>query len=140
MDIQLKYNIAEATLRIFCGVLFLYQGYDKLFNIKIKGVVETFVSSSKKTKIPVQLLTAITTYTSITEFIGGALLILGLFKSYALAFLGLDLILVAVAFSTLEPMWDMRHVFPRLAMVVTLLILPDNFEKFSLDKILNLSY
>lgn len=133
MELITKYQIAEALLRVFCGVIFLYQGYDKLFKVKIKGVTEAFQINAQKNNVPPFLLTAAAIFTSVVEFFGGLLLILGLFKTTALTLLGIDIIVVGIAFSMLEPVWDMRHVFPRLVMVVVLLILPKEWEVLSLD-------
>jgi uncharacterized membrane protein YphA (DoxX/SURF4 family) len=37
-----KVQIAEFIIRVFTGILFLFQGYDKVFKVKISGVVNTF--------------------------------------------------------------------------------------------------
>lgn len=136
MDIINKYQIAELILRVFCGVIFVYQGYDKLFKIKISGVTQAFQMNAQKNNIPDFLLKGAAVYTSFVEFIGGLLLVLGLFKNYALLLLGVDLIIVAMGFSMMEPVWDMRHVFPRLMMVFVLLILPGEWEYFSIDQLI----
>lgn len=136
MEISIKYYAVELILRVFCGVIFMFQGYDKIFKVKIRGVIETFRYEAQQKNIPSFLLTFSAYYTSYVEFFGGLLLILGLFKNYALCLLGLDMIMVATAFSYLKPMWDMRFVFPRLILVAILLILPTRWAFFSLDHLL----
>lgn len=136
MDLINKYQLAELVLRLFCGVIFLFQGYDKLFKVKISGVTDTFMINAQKRNIPTFLVTFAAAYTSIVEFFGGFLLIIGLFKNFTLLFLGLDIVLVTVAFSMFEPIWDMRHVFPRLVSIFVLMILPEEWEYFSLDTII----
>lgn len=138
METITKYQVAELILRIFCGVVFVYQGYDKLFKVKISGVTLAFESNAQKNNIPHFLLYAAAAFTSIAEFLGGILLMAGLLKNLSLVILGLDLIVVAAAFSMVEPVWDMRHVFPRLVMVITLLVLPDEWGWLSLDKLFGL--
>lgn len=138
MDTITKYQIAELILRVFCGVVFVYQGYDKLFKVKISGVTLAFENNAQKNNIPHFLLYAAAAFTSIAEFAGGFLLMFGLLKNISLVVLGIDLIVVAAAFSMVEPVWDMRHVFPRLLMVFTLLILPDEWGYLSLDNLLGL--
>ena len=133
MEIINKYEIAEFLLRTFCGVIFLYQGYDKLFKVTISGVTETFQEITQKHRIPQFFLKASAAFTSVVEFFGGLLLIVGLFKTAALTFLGIDILLVGIAFSMIDPVWDMRHVFPRLTMVFVLLVLPNEWEYLSLD-------
>jgi len=133
-----KIQAAELLLRVFTGILFLFQGYDKLFVVKIGGVVDAFKADAGRQHIPGFLVTAMAYYTSIVEFAGGLLLILGLFSTYALYLIGFDLLLVCFAFSFMKPMWDLKHVFPRLILVAILLILPSEHCRFSLDYLFNL--
>lgn len=128
-----KVEIAEFVLRSIAGILFLFQGYDKLFNVKIGGVVNTFLTEAENHHIHRPMLVAFSWATSIMEFVGGILLLLGLFTDFALYILSLDLILAVFAFSVLQAMWDMRHVFPRMVLIVTLLLLPAEWNKISLD-------
>jgi putative oxidoreductase len=133
-----EYNIQMAVLilRIFTGILFLFQGYDKIFRIKLAGVIETFLFDASRNNIPRPLVVMLAYYTSIVEFAGGILLIPGLLTNYALCALGSDLLGVCLAFSLVEPMWDMKHVFPRLILVAALMLLSvDN--KISLDHLMN---
>ncbi len=137
MDASLKYQFLELIIRLFCGIIFMFQGYDKLFVVKIKGVVELFQRDARQKRIPLFLQYGMSYYTSIMEFFGGILLIMGLFKNLVLVLLGFDVILVAVAFSVLEPVWDMRHVFPRLLIISVLLVMPEEWARFTLDFFLN---
>ena len=138
MEITYKYYAIEFILRVFCGIIFMFQGYDKLFNIKIAGVVNTFSFEAQQRHIPEVFLKLMAAFTSSTEFFGGMLLIFGLLKNYVLCFLGADLIFVALAFSYMHPMWDTKFVFPRLILIILLFITPDTWELFSLDNIFNL--
>lgn len=133
METSLKYQFLELIIRLFCGIIFLFQGYDKLFVVKIKGVVELFQRNANSKHVPGFVQYSLAFYTSMMEFFGGLLLIIGLFKNIVLVLLGFDVILVAVAFSVLEPVWDMRHVFPRLLIISVLLVLPDDWARFTLD-------
>ena len=126
-------SIAILIARVFLGVLFFFQGYEKLFVVKIKGVVDAFDAPLESHNVTRSFLYIAATYTSVVEFICGILLIAGLFKIVALSLLGIDLILVAAAFGLIKPMWDMQFVFPRLLLVLLLLILPLNLDHFSLD-------
>lgn len=138
MEISYKYYALELILRLFCGIIFLFQGYDKLFKVKISGVIETFRYEAEQKHIPAFALWLMAFYTSFFEFVCGLFLILGLFKNYALCFLGLDMVLVATAFSYMKPVWDMKYVFPRLILVVILLVMPSRWAFFSLDYIINI--
>ncbi len=125
--------IAELLIRLFTGIVFMFQGYDKLFRIKISGVVDAFKVESQQARIPGPLLSGLAYYTSYVEFLGGFFLIFGFLTQYTLYALGLDLIFVSIAFSYLEPMWDMKHVFPRLMLLVTLLLLPEQYRQIGVD-------
>jgi uncharacterized membrane protein YphA (DoxX/SURF4 family) len=136
MEMSYKYYALEFILRVFCGIIFMFQGYDKLFNIKIKGVVETFSFEAQQKHIPEFFLKLMAVNTSVTEFIGGMLLIFGLFKNYALCFLGMDMVVVAFAFSYMHAMWDMKFVLPRLLLVSIFFVTPNKWEFFSVDQII----
>ena len=134
--IDMKLAMAEFLVRVFLGILFFFQGFDKLFVIKMPEVVNSFMKDAERRHIPHALVATISYFTSIIELIGGALLILGLYSNYAIIFLGLDLIIIAFAFSMMQAMWDLRHVFPRLLLLVILLVLPPHSHFFSLDFLL----
>ena len=137
--LEYKLQIAETIIRVFAGILFLFQGYDKIFNVKISGVVTTFLEEAEHHHIHKPWVTVVAYYTSFVEFLGGLLLILGLYTNCTLILLGIDLIMVALAFSVMNAIWDLRHVFPRLMLVITLLILPNEWNKISLDFLFKLN-
>jgi putative oxidoreductase len=134
--LQYKLEILEWLVRVFTGVIFLFQGYDKLFKVKIRGVVDTFYAEAELHHIPRFMVTTIACYTSLVEFLGGIALLLGLYSKYVLLLLGFDLVLAALAFSVVEAVWDMRHVFPRMLLVAGLLLMPDEWSLFSIDHLL----
>lgn len=135
---EYKLYIAETLIRVFAGILFFFQGYDKLFKIKMRGVIDTFMADASRRNISRPVVSIIAYYTSLVEFFGGLLLVFGLFSTYTLLALGVDLLFVAFAFSFLEPMWDLKHVFPRFILVILLLILPIEQNIFSIDYLINL--
>lgn len=126
--------IAVVLLRIFAATLFIFQGYDKLFRIKIPAVVVAFQAPAQKHNVPKGLLYFIAWYSSIAEFIGGILLLVGFLQPFALIAIGIDLILVAIAFGVVQPVWDMKHVFPRLILVFILLYLIELSTYCSIDR------
>lgn len=138
MEISYKYYALELILRLFCGIIIMLQGYDKLFKIKISGVIETFRYESQQKHIPTFLLKAMAYFTSFVEFFGGLFLVFGLFKNYTLCLLGLDMVFVAAAFSLMQPVWDMKNVFPRLMLIVLLLGMPSRWAFFSLDNLIRI--
>ncbi len=132
---DLNFSIAEVFIRCFLGILFLFQGYDKLFVVKIKNVVNAFHKETDRKHIPEFLLVFTSYFTSITEFFGGILLITGVLHQYTPILLAINLLIVAFAFSFLRPMWDMQHVFPRVVLL-TLTLLLSNYFYFGLDTII----
>lgn len=130
-------EIATLIVRIFLGTLFLFQGYDKVFNFKIKHVAEIFEKPLSERGVPKLFQSLGIRFTSYVEFLGGILLILGFAKYYVLCFLGADLLLASIAFGILVPMWDMQFVFPRLVLLIFLLIAPAEWDIYSLDYLLN---
>ena len=135
---EYKMKIAECIIRVFTGILFFFQGYDKIFKVRMKGVVDNFLQEAEHSHIHKPLVIAVSYLTSYTELIGGILLIIGLFTNYALIALGVDLVLVCFAFSVIRAMWDMQYVFPRLILVTILLFLPTEYHKIGLDYFLKL--
>lgn len=127
---------AVLIARVFLGFLFLFQGYDAVFNIKIKNVIYTYQNSFASKGIPRFVTVMGSWFTSYSEMICGLLLVFGLFKYYSLYILGIDLILASIAFGITTPMWDMRHVFPRLLLLMFLLFVPAAWDQFSLDNLI----
>ena len=129
--LEYKIQFAEFIIRVFAGILFFFQGYDKVF--KINGVVANFLEEAEHIHIHKPLVTLFTYCTSFIELIGGTLLLIGLFTNFALLALGFDLVFVCFAFSIIRPMWDLQYVFPRLLLITFLLFLPNEYNKIALD-------
>ena len=121
--------------RVFLGFLFFFQGYDAVFNIKISNVISTFQNSFINKKVPNFLIVLASYFNSYSELICGTLLIVGLFEYQALFLLGLNLIIAAIGFGLSTPMWDSRYVFPRLVLILFLLLVPVSWNVWSLDNI-----
>ncbi|MBS1650835.1 MAG: DoxX family membrane protein [Bacteroidetes bacterium] len=133
-----SFEIYSALIRVFSGMLFVFQGYDKLFKIGLKGCVEAFEVETQRLKLPKFILWGLITYTSTVEFLFGVFLTLGLFYNWALILLGVDLIFVAIAFGIAQPMWDMKHAFPRFILIIINMFLLTHYVKYSLDNVFNL--
>lgn len=128
--------IATFIARVFLGCLFLFQGYDAVFKIKIKNVIGVFEEDFSKKGIPKILTVCASWFTTYTELIGGFLLIIGLFEYAALYLLGINLIIAAIGFGINTPMWDTRFVFPRLVLILFLLVVPQSWNILSLDYVI----
>lgn len=138
METLIQHHEAAAVLiaRTLLGLLFFFQGYDAVFRVKIANVITTYEESFENKGIPRFITAAGAWFTSYAELIGGLLLIAGLFQYYALYLLGLNLLIASLAFSMVSPMWDMRFVFPRLALLLFLIAVPASWDLFSLDHLL----
>jgi uncharacterized membrane protein YphA (DoxX/SURF4 family) len=130
------HEIAGALIvRVFLGLLFFFQGYDAVFKVKIHGVIQAIQEPFSNFGVPAFLVVMGAWFTSYIELIGGFLLIIGFAKYYALYLLGLDLIIASIAFGIVKPMWDMQHVFPRLVLLIFLLVIPSQWDVISVDYI-----
>ena len=138
MEIINQYHGVAAVFiaRVFLGCLFFFQGYDAVFNVKIKNVIATFEAGFENKGIPKFLTAVASWFTCYTELIGGALLILGLFEYGALYLLGLNLIVAAIGFGINTPMWDTKYVPPRLLLILILLFVPQSWSVLSLDHLI----
>ena len=135
MNQEFNISIAILLLRLVTGILFYFQGYDKIFKIKIDGVVRTFNDSLKDALIPSSLLRPLVYLSSYVELICGGLLFFGLFREYSLYLLAADLVFVAFAFSSIKAMWDLHFFLPRMVFIVSLLLLPPQNDFWSLDRV-----
>lgn len=138
MEIINQYHglAAVLTARVFLGLLFFFQGYDSVFNIKIKNVIDTYRINFSNRGIPKFLTVFGAWFTSCSALIGGSLLILGLFEYLALYLLAMNLIMTAVGFGINTPMWDTRFVLPRLILLLFLLLVPAVWNGWSLDNLI----
>ena len=130
---QFHQVIAVFIAGVFLGLLFFFQGYDAVFHIKVENVIVAYQNSFAKKGILKVFTVFRSWFTSYVEPIAGFLLIIGLFEYSSLYLLGIDLILASIAFGITAPMWDMRFVFPRLALVLFLLSVPSLWDHSSLD-------
>lgn len=128
--------IAVTIARTFLGLLFIFQGYDAIFKIGLKEVVNTYHLEFSKKHVPRTLTKRLAWFTSYTELIGGGLLIIGLWQYIALYLLGINLLIAAVGFGLITPLWDTRHVWLRLALILFLLMVPVSFFQWSIDALM----
>ena len=74
----------EFLLRVIAGVLFLFQGYDKLFRVKISEVVQMIMSDPQSKGFPQSFVAFGVALSSLIEFVGGIFLIVGIFITSSL--------------------------------------------------------
>jgi len=131
--LEYKTDIAALFMRLVLGILFFFQGYDKIFGLGLKKTENGIEDELHFTKLPISLVKTITVISSFIELVGGILLIVGFLIYPALIFLGIDLLVVVLAMSLREPLWDMRFVGPRLILLLALMLLPSACDRISLD-------
>src|ERR1700743_1890397 len=110
--------------RALLGVIFMMQGYGKIFTYTVPKVYAMFFKDFEKTFLPKWLIWGTAYYTSYVELICGFLLIIGLFRKYALLLLCIDLLVVCFGHGLMEPIWDLQHVIPRAILLLVVLIAP----------------
>ena len=86
--------------------------------------------------LPEFIIRATAYYTSYIELIAGILLVLGLKRDYALYALASVLIIVSFGHGLANPIWDLSHVIYRTILLVTLLIIPKEYDRFSVDNLI----
>lgn len=126
-------TIAVFIARVFLGLLFFFQGVDAVFRIKPKYVFSAINDPLRERGVPRLLIVLGAYFTSYVELIAGFCLVPGFAKPAALGLLGIDLLVASVAFGLIKPMWDMQHVFPRLALLLFLLLVPAQWDVWSID-------
>jgi uncharacterized membrane protein YphA (DoxX/SURF4 family) len=130
---QQHYIVAAFIARVILGCLFFFQGYDAVFRIKVKNVYNSLENNFNKSGIPSSLTFYASWFTCLSELICGGLLIIGLFQYPALYILGLNLIVASIGFGITTPMWDTKHVLPRLVLILILLLIPNEYNKWTID-------
>jgi uncharacterized membrane protein YphA (DoxX/SURF4 family) len=130
--------LALFTLRVFLGILLVNQGRDKISSLRYDDLVNTVRAGfqNKGVDLSAALVRSMIYLNSIVELAVGFLLIIGLFKTIALYALAIDLLIVTIGFSLLKAMWDLKHMFPRLAILMLLLLLPEEWDIWTLDRYL----
>lgn len=135
MELSGQYHAYAATFlaRLFLGCLFFFQGYDAVMKVGAKNVSRAYEYDFASKGIPKFITVCAAWFTSYTELLGGLLLILGLFEYPALYLLAVNLLVAAIGFGIHTAMWDTRHVFPRLVLIIFLLTVPPHWHAWTLD-------
>lgn len=121
--------------RLVLGLIFFMAGVWKVFVLgPLEHARRLFVVPYADTFLPEWALWATGTAVPIVELVAGALLLLGLRTRDALLSLGGVLVLVTFGHLLLKPLYEFHtHVIPRLALLLFLLVMPRELDRFSLD-------
>ena len=117
------------------GFIFFMAGAWKVFQLgPFEHARRLFVVPYAETFLPVWSLWAMGTIIPFVELIAGALVLIGWRTREAL--IGLSCVLVIVTFGhlLLEPLYEFHtHVIPRAALLLFVLVMPREDDRFSLD-------
>lgn len=133
---NLNQQIGLLTLRLLLALIFLMQGFGKIFKFGVENVYQNFFYGTYKDLLPEFLLKATAYYTSYVEFFGGLLLLIGFFRNYVMYAFASVLVIVTFGHGLVEPIWDLSHVMYRAILLVALLLLPEHWDRFSVDEVL----
>jgi thiosulfate dehydrogenase [quinone] large subunit len=137
MSDQTAKSLALLFARLVLGLIFFMAGVWKVFGLGPAGHVQRFFLPFQHTFLPVWSLWAVGLAIPFVELIGGALVILGLKTRYALVGLGAVLVIVTFGHLLDQPLYALHeHVIPRLALTLFVLLMPEEIDRFSIDRLL----
>ena len=123
--------------RLVLGLIFFMAGGWKVFQLGPLEHVRKFFLPYADTFLPVWSLWLVGVIIPFVELIAGALVIIGFRTRAALIALGLVLAVVTFGHLLKEPLYEFHtHVIPRLALLLFILMLPREDDKFSADHLL----
>jgi uncharacterized membrane protein YphA (DoxX/SURF4 family) len=132
--------IASALLfaRAVLGLIFLMAGIYKVFSLGPVGHVRRFFLPYQDTFLPTWSLWAVGLAIPFIELGAGALVLLGLRRTEAYWALGVVLVVVTFGHLLREPLYAFHeHVIPRLGLLLLLLLMPPQADRFSMDELLH---
>lgn len=137
MNRNLQRAFALLFARLVLGLIFFMAGVMKVFQLGPLEHARKYFLPFSDTFLPIWSLWTVGVVIPFVELIGGALVILGLRTRDAL--IGLGCVLVIVTFGHLlhDALYNFSgHVIPRLALLLFILCLPREDDRFSMDCLL----
>ena len=133
-DNSINRSWAILFARLVLGLIFFIAGVYKVFDLGPLEHARKYFLPYSDTFLPVWSLWATGVVIPFIELIAGALVILGLRTREALVALGFVLALVTFGHLLKEPLYEFHtHVIPRLALLLFVLLLPREDDRFSID-------
>ena len=129
-------NRASAILfaRLVLGLIFFMAGVMKIFQLGPLEHARKYFLPFSDTFLPIWSLWAVGVIIPFIELIAGALVLFGLRTRDALIALGMVLVIVTFGHLLHDALFDFSgHVIPRLALLLFVLSLPREDDRFSLD-------
>jgi len=123
--------------RLVLGLIFFMAGKWKVFELGPLNHARKWFLPFSDTFLPVWSLWAVGVVIPFVELIAGAMVILGLRTRAALLALGSVLAIVTFGHLLKEPLYEFHtHVIPRLALLLFILVMPREDDRFSIDHLL----
>ena len=130
-------NVAWAVLfaRLVLGLIFLMAGVHKVFVMgPVAHARQWFLPYADSSFLPSWSLWAVGTTIPFVELIAGALCVLGLGLRPALLALGAVLVIVTFGHLLHDALYPFHeHVFPRLCLLLFVLVVPVEHDRLALD-------
>jgi len=122
--------------RLVLGLMFFQGAWWRVFELgPLNHARRFFVDPYADSFLPEWSLWVAGTSVPFVELMGGALVLLGLMRLPGLILLGGVLVTVTFGHLVAEPLFSFSgHVIPRLMLVVFLLVIPQEWDAFSLDE------
>jgi uncharacterized membrane protein YphA (DoxX/SURF4 family) len=137
-SIAARHSWAILFARLVLGLIFFMAGVYKVFTLTPVGHVQKWFLPFRDTFLPTWSLWAVGLAIPFVELIGGALLFIGWRVYESLIALGAVLVIVTFGHLLHEPLYAFHeHVIPRLALLLFVLVMPRESDRFSLDHVLN---
>ena len=134
-----NFNRSWALLfaRLVLGLIFFMAGVWKVFQLGPLNHARKWFLPYSDTFLPVWSLWAAGVTIPFIEMIAGALVVIGLRTREALIALGFVLAIVTFGHLLKEPLYEFHtHVIPRLALLLFVLMMPAEVDRFSVDKLI----
>ena len=126
---------ALCLTRAVLGLIFLMAGIYKVFVLGPAGHVHRFFLPYADTFLPTWSLWVVGSIIPFVELGAGALVLLGWLRTCAYWALGAVLVVVTFGHLLHEPLYAFHeHVIPRLALLLLLMLMPPEADRFSLDE------
>ena len=136
-DSHVDRSLALLFARLVLGLIFFMAGVYKVFQLGPLEHTRKYFLPYADTFLPVWSLWATGVVIPFIELIAGGLVILGLRTREALVSLGFVLAIVTFGHLLKEPLYEFHtHVIPRLALLLFILYLPREDDRFSIDHLL----
>ena len=133
-DNSINRSWAILFARLVLGLIFFIAGVYKVFDLGPLEHARKYFLPYSDTFLPVWSLWATGVVIPFIELIAGALVLLGLRTREALVALGFVLAIVTFGHLLKEPLYEFHtHVIPRLALLLFVLLLPREDDRFSID-------